>query len=153
MGAVASDAGDGGRDPPPVGRLSGGGVESAPMRLIRGEGRGPPSWPMSARDVAKYNERELKAHEQVDEALESLWELLAIYPFPSAGLVRPREAREILGLSAGQFRRLIEAGRIRTASVGGLRRIPRVEVLRLLMERWRMAPSVIKPSRRHLRKV
>lgn len=108
---------------------------------------------MSARDVAKYNERELKAHEQVDEALESLWELLAIYPFPSAGLVRPREAREILGLSAGQFRRLIEAGRIRTASVGGLRRIPRVEVLRLLMERWRMAPSVIKPSRRHLRKV
>ncbi len=108
---------------------------------------------MSARDVEKYNEGVLEAHQRVDEALETLWELLAIYPFPSAGLLKPREAREILGLSAGQFRRVVEAGRIRTVSVGGLRRVPRVEVLRLLMERWRTAPSLIKPSRRHLRKV
>ena len=108
---------------------------------------------MTAKDVDAYNERQLGAHRQADEVLETVWKLLALYPFPSFGLVRPREARQVLGLSVGQLRRRIRAGRVRTVSVGGLRRIPRVEVLRLLMDRWRSEPSLLKQSKRHLREV
>ncbi|MBL8934241.1 MAG: helix-turn-helix domain-containing protein [Archangium sp.] len=123
------------------------------MRLIRGEGKGPPSMPMTAKDVAAYNEGVLRAHRQVDEVLDELWKLLALAPFPSCGLVRPRDVRRILGLSVGQLRGLVARKRIRTVTIGGLRRFPRVDVLRLLMEEWRSEPSLIKPSKRHLRGV
>lgn len=123
------------------------------MRLIRGEGLGLPSVPMTARDVAAYNERVLREHRRVDEILKELWKLLSIAPLPSFGLVRPRDARRILGLSVGRWRGLVARGELQTVSVGGLRRVPRVEVLRLLMEGWRSEPSLIKPSKRHLRSV
>ena len=108
---------------------------------------------MTAKDVAAYNEGVLRAHRQADEVLEELWELLALHPFPSSGLVRPRDVRRILGLSISQLRGLVGRRQIRTVSVGGLRRFPRVDVLRLLMEEWRREPSLIKPSKRHLREV
>lgn len=108
---------------------------------------------MTAKDVAAFNEGVVRAHRQVDEVLDELWKLLALAPFPSCGLVRPRDVRRILGLSVGQLRGLVARKRIRTVLIGGLRRIPRVEVLRLLMEEWRSEPSLIKPSKRHLRRV
>lgn len=114
---------------------------------------GPPSIPMTAKDVAAYNERALRERRQADAVLDELWQLLALAPFPSCGLVRPRDVRRILGLSVGQLRGLVAKKRIRTVSIGGLRRFPRVDVLRLLMEGWRTEPSLIKPSKRHLRGV